>query len=167
MKLSTALASKGRRLGLAVLAAVVATLISPVAAPATPASAATPLCAGTFTSWWSPADITIRRSPAPVGRMDWNVLLTPTARFAFGPVLTVSIERAYVNGKQIASPYPGKTEVNTYDFHASLLNYNLIGRTTGGTIQTGDLLELYWHFQSNSAVGKASVICTVPAPGVG
>jgi hypothetical protein len=69
--------------------------------------------------------------------------------------------------KSSASPYPGKTEVNTYDFHASLLNYNLIGRTSGGTIQTGDLLELYWDFQSNSAVGKASVICTVPLPGVG
>ncbi|MGN9907552.1 hypothetical protein ACTMTJ_08375 [Phytohabitans sp. LJ34] len=125
MKFSAALASRvGSRLALAVLAAAVATTVSTpgaLAAPAapTPQILADPACAGTFTSWWSPAVITMRRSPAPVGRLDWNFLLTPTARLAFGPYLTVWIDRAYVNGREITSPYGPHFEVNTYDFHAS------------------------------------------------
>ena len=174
MKLSASLASRtGRRLGMAVFAAALATTVGSSTALATPAApaprtlAADPPCAGTFTSWWSPAVITIRRSPAPVGRMDWNFLLTPLSKLAFGPVLTVWIDRAYVNGREITSPYGSHTEVNTYDFHASLNSYNWKGASSGGTIQTGDQLAMYWSLQSDTAFGQAALVCTVPAPGVG
>jgi len=169
MKLSAARASKaGRRLALAVLAAAVATTVSAPAAIAAPAQPLMdPPCAGTFSSWWSPATITIRRSPAPVGRIDWNFLLTPTAQFVFGPTVTVWIDRAYVNGREITSPYSPHTEPSNYDFHGSLNSYNWRGSAGGGTIQTGDQLALYWTLESDSAVGQAALACTVPAPGVG
>jgi hypothetical protein len=72
-----------------------------------------------------------------------------------------------VNGREITSPYGAKTQVNTYDFHASLNNYNWKGSAGGGTIQTGDQLALYWSLQSDTAFGQAAVVCTVPSPGVG
>ncbi|GIE99453.1 hypothetical protein [Paractinoplanes rishiriensis] len=160
------------RLALAVLAASMAAtvgapaaLAAPVARPAT--ALADPPCAGLFTSFWSPALITMRRSPAPVGRIDWNFLLTPAAMLVFGPMLTVSIDRAFVNSREITSPYGPHFERNTYDFHGSLNKYNWKGSAGGGTIQTGDRLELYWSLKSDSAVGQAAVVCTVTAPGVG
>src|SRR5688500_17161939 len=81
MKFSAVPTRVGRRLGLAMLAAAVATTVSApgaLAAPAAPTQQilADPACAGMFTSWWSPAVITMRRSPAPVGRLDWNFQLT-------------------------------------------------------------------------------------------
>jgi hypothetical protein len=173
MKLSAPLVSRiSRRLGVAVLAAVVATTISTpvaVAAPAAPPAQtmADPLCAGVFTSWWSPAVITIRRSPAPVGRLDWNFVLTPLAKLAFGPYLTVQIDRAYINGREITSPYGPHFEVNTYDFHASMTRYNWKGSSGGGTIRTGDQLAMYWSLSSDTAYGQAAIVCTIPDPGVG
>ena len=111
--------------------------------------------------------ITTRRSPAPVGRLDWNFLLTTTARWALGDYVNVWIDRAYVNGREITSPYGPHYEVNTYDWHASLNNYNWKGSAGGGTIQTGDRITFYWTLMGDDGAGSAYVDCTLPPPGVG
>jgi hypothetical protein len=107
------------------------------------------------------------RSRAPVGRLDWDFVLTPTARWVLGDYVNVWIDRAYVNGREITSPYGPHYEANTYDWHASLNNYNWKGSAGGGTIQTGDQIALFWSLVGDDGLGSATVTCTVPAPGVG
>jgi len=57
--------------------------------------------------------------------------------------------------------------VLTYDFHASLLNYQII-RGHRGTIKTGDKIEFIWFIVGSEGTDAYRyTFCRVPRPGVG
>jgi hypothetical protein len=121
------------------------------------------LCVGAWTNVTS--TVTIQR--APDGTLAWGFRLSRKAMALLGPVVTVSMPFALVNGRPIAPPYAPHTEENTYNFHSSMNNYQFIGGG-GGALQTGDLVAFYWGMRGTTDTAAFHfMICQVPPPGSG
>jgi hypothetical protein len=120
------------------------------------------LCTGT----WNHEVSTVNFQRAPAGTLQWGFWLTNNLKAQIGPVATVSMPLAYVNDRPIYPAYQPHTRESSYNFHASLNNYNFIAGGSG-TIQTGDKVTLYWFIQGANPNVKANryITCAVPAPG--
>jgi hypothetical protein len=132
-------------------------------APNIPKTPRNGLCTGEWANGIS--DVFYKRGTS--GRLYWDFYLTKTAIAELGPAVIVDMTFASVNGKAINPPYGSHAARATYDFHASLLNYGVIGGGYG-TIKTGDNIDFIW-FITGSAGAKAYryTFCKVPKPGVG
>jgi hypothetical protein len=132
-------------------------------APNIPKTPRNGLCAGEWANGIS--DVFYRRGTS--GRLYWDFYLTKTAIAELGPVAIVDMTFASVNGKAINPPYGSHAERATYDFHASLLNYGVIGGGYG-TIKTGNNIDFIWFITgSTGARAYRYTFCKVPEPGVG
>jgi hypothetical protein len=101
------------------------------------------------------------------GRLYWDFYLTHTAQATLGPVVTVTMPFAFVNGLAINPPYGPHVEPSTYDFHGSMDVITFIG---GGTrnIATGDIVTFFWLVMGAGGRGAYRYLtCSVPAPGEG
>jgi hypothetical protein len=126
--------------------------------PATPRNG---LCTGTWTNVVS--NVFFQRSKQ--GTVAWGFKLTKVAIEKLGPVVTVSMPFAYVNGKAITPPYRPHTEPSTYNFHGSIFRYHRIG-DGNHTIATGNKLTLYWLIVGDTGTDAYRYItCKVPKPG--
>lgn len=129
---------------------------------ATPQTSANGLCTGTFTN--KVANVPFQRSKA--GSLTWGFKLTKIAIEKLGPVVTVSMPTATVNGKAINPPYTPHTEVSTYNFHSSLWKYQIIGQRGTHELGTGNKVLLYWVIIGSTGEGAYRYIrCTVGKPG--
>jgi hypothetical protein len=135
-------------------------------APNTPNIPKTPrngLCTGEWANGIS--DVFYRRGTS--GRLYWDFYLTKTAIAELGPAAIADMTFASVNGKAINPPYGSHAQRSTYDFHASLLNYGVIGGGYG-TIKTGNNIDFIWFITgSTGAKAYRYTFCKVPEPGVG
>lgn len=120
------------------------------------------LCTGT----WNHAVSTVTYQRAPGGTLAWGFWLTNTAKANLGPVATVSMPYAYVNGKAINPPYSPHTQGSGYNFHGSMNRYQFIGGSAG-TIATGNKLTFYWFIKGSKPNTAADryITCQVPTPG--
>lgn len=99
---------------------------------------------------------------ARTGRLNWGFQLTQEARAYLGPLVTVSIPYAALNGRPILSPYSPHFRWSGYDFHGSLNDVNFVG---GGrdTIVVGDRLSLLWFIRSlNGRYAHRFITCRIP-----
>ena len=132
-------------------------------APNIPETPRTGLCTGEWANGIS--DVFYKRGTS--GRLYWDFYLTKIAIARLGPAVVVDMTFASVNGKAINPPYGSHTARATYDFHASLLNYGVIGGGYG-TIKTGDNIDFIWFIAgSTGAKAYRYTFCRVPKPGVG
>jgi hypothetical protein len=121
------------------------------------------LCVGAWTSEVS--TVTFQR--APEGSLAWGFRLSNQAMSLLGPIVTVTMPFALVNGRPIAPPYGPHTRENTYNFHSSMNNYQFIGGG-GGALQTGDQVTFYWLIKGSTDTGAYRfIVCQVPPPGSG
>lgn len=120
------------------------------------------LCTGT----WNHAVSTVAYQRAPGGTLAWGFWLTSTAKANLGPVATVSMPYAHVNGKAINPPYSPHTQGSGYNFHGSMNRYQFIGGSAG-TIATGNKLTFYWFIKGSKPNTAADryITCQVPTPG--
>ncbi len=95
------------------------------------------------------------------GRIYWSLLLAPKAQ-ALGPLVTVTMPLADVNGRPISPPYSPHTKVPTYDFHSSMRVYTYLGRG-GGThsLKLGDTLEMLWLVTGINGKGLVASACEI------
>ena len=101
------------------------------------------------------------------GRLYWDFYLTNVAIERLGGVVTVSMPSAAVNGHAINPPYSPHTRVSTYDFHASLLNYHVLGGVNHA-FKTGDRVHFVWLIIGSTGTDAYRYItCTVWKKGVG
>ena len=132
-------------------------------APNIPKTPRNGLCTGEWANGIS--DVFYKRGTS--GRLYWDFYLTKTAIAELGPTAIVDMTFASVNGKAINPPYGIHAERATYDFHASLLNYGVIGGGYG-TIKTGNNIDFIWFITgSTGAKAYRYTFCKVPEPGVG
>ncbi len=120
-------------------------------------------CSGAWVSEVS--TVTFQR--APEGTLAWGFRLSNQARALLGVVVTVTMPFAYVNGRPVSPPYGPHMEENTYNFHGSMNNYQLIGGGRGA-LQTGDQVTFFWHLRGSTDTGAYRfIVCHVPPPGSG
>jgi hypothetical protein len=122
---------------------------------------------GLCTGEWLNGISTVFYRRGTSGRLYWDFYLTKTAIAKLGPEVIVDMTSASVNGKAINPPYAPHRGSATYDFHASLLNYGMIGGGNG-RIETGDNIDFIWFITgSTGAKAYRYTFCKVPEPGVG
>jgi len=136
---------------------------SPTGSQAPAINTAPGLCAGAFQGSVTHGDFNIIS-----GKLDWDFY------FNFDIVLdtpfnvTMTMPNAWVDGSAINAPYAPHIQPASYDFHASMLNYQWIGTSGGGTLRPGNVLTLSWAWNRFSSsrdswvIGGAGVSCTVP-----
>lgn len=132
-------------------------------APSIPKTPRNDLCAGEWPN--GIANVFYKRGTS--GRLYWDFYLTKTAIAKLGPEVSVDMTFASVNGKAINPPYTVHAGSATRDYHASLLNYGVIGGGDG-RIETGDNIDFIWFIVgSTGAKAYRYTFCKVPGPGVG
>jgi RHS repeat-associated protein len=119
------------------------------------------LCQGA--RYQSTANLFFARSG--IGALEWDFYLSDQAKEDLGPVVTVSLVMALVNGRPINPPYAPHTRENSYDFHSSFYTYDYLGGGGGGTLNTGDNITFLWWVQGENGFAVRYVNCDVPEPG--
>lgn len=114
----------------------------------------------------SVSTVTMDRTPG--GSLRWGFKLTPQARKKLGLLVTVTMTDAYVNSYKINPPYGPHTKKSTYDFHASMKNYQRKGKKWKGrnfTLKYKDEITFLWLIKSIShpkSGAYRTVTCTFP-----
>lgn len=116
------------------------------------------------TGLWSHPVSNVYFRTAYDGRLYWDYRLSSSTRAALGTEVTTLMTAASVNNRSINPPYNPHTRVSTYNFHGSMINYQYMGRSGGGTIKNGDWLLLTWFSVGVSnprAVAARTISCQV------
>ena len=119
---------------------------------------------GKCTGLWPHPVSNVYFRTASDGRLYWDYRLSPSTRATLGSEVTTLMTAASVNNRSINPPYNPHTRVSTYNFHGSMINYQYIGRSGGGTIKNGDWLLLTWFsvgVLNPRAVATRTIACQV------
>lgn len=116
-----------------------------------PGGGGNPACQGPFTDSVATVDF----ETVPLGnnnyQLNWSFQLTAQAQTDLGPLVSVSMPAASVNGNNINPPYaPHNGYPSYYDFHAKMSKYQYIGSSRIGTLHSGDIMSFGWSVESDT-----------------
>ncbi|MCU5376144.1 hypothetical protein OCA08_03210 [Bacillus cereus] len=113
-----------------------------------------PTCAQTFYHAVSTVPMQVATTWGDYRSLMWGFNLTSTSKTTLGPMVTVTMPTASVNGRPINPPYTAHSEPVTYNFHGSLKNYDYMGGNY--TLKKGDIVIFTWLITKNSDPTKGA-----------